>query len=79
MRDVESSAVRSLNDFVVPAGGTLGAPGKESCQSVARHRACAQPQETKVMAYGLTVSVYLPLAVVDPCSRSGLGVWCSYG
>jgi hypothetical protein len=31
------------------------------------------------MAYGLTVSVYLPLAVVDPCSRSGLGVWCSYG
>jgi hypothetical protein len=79
MRGVESSAVRSLNDFVVPAGGTLGAPGKESCQSVARHRACAQLQETKAMAYGLRVPVSLPLAVVDPCSRNGLGVWCSYG
>jgi hypothetical protein len=31
------------------------------------------------MAYGLTVSVSLPLAVVDPYSHNGLGVWCSYG
>ena len=79
MRDVESDAAQFSNGFVDQVEGTLGAPDKGSCQSVAKRRAYAQSRETRAAASDLAVIASLLQVVVDPCSHNGLGASCSYG
>ena len=79
MKDVESDAAQSSNGFVVQAEGTPGAPGRGSCQSVAKHRACARYQETRAMASDLAETASLLQVVVDPCNHNGLGALCNCG
>ena len=60
------------------AEGTLGAPGRGSCLSVAKHQACAQHLAMRVEGIDLAVAVPLLRVVVGPCSHNGPDALCNY-